>query len=80
MQLPLEMGQADDVVGRDQVRARARPRHHDDRIRTEGIREQRLVFERAGIGVDQQVNTRVRLQAQQADDAARRKQEGQQQQ
>ena len=72
MQLPFEMGQADYVVGRDQTGARARAGHHDYRIGTEGIREQSLVFERAGIGVDQEVDARVRLQPHQAEDAARR--------
>ena len=64
MQLPFEMGQADDMVGRDQTDTRARLRHHDYRVRAEGIREQRLVLERVRIGVDQQVDARVRLQAQ----------------
>ena len=58
------------MVGGDQTGARSRPRHHDHGIGAESIREQGLVFERAGIGVDQQVDARVRLQAQQADDAA----------
>ena len=64
MQLPFEMGQADDMVGRDQTGTRARLRHHDYRVRAEGIREQRLVLKRVRIGVDQQVDARVRLQAQ----------------
>ena len=67
------MGQPHDMVGRDQSGTGRGPRHHHHRIGAKRIGNQRLVFEGTGVGVDQQVDSRVRMQSRQADDAAGRK-------
>ena len=69
VKLPLEVGQADDVIGRDQGAPGSGLRHDHDRVGAEGVGEERLVLERRGVGVDEEVDARVRAQARQSDRA-----------
>ena len=66
VKLPFEVGQADDVIGRDEVAPGGGLCHHHDRVGAEGVGEERLVLERRGVGVDEEIDTRVRTQARQS--------------
>ena len=71
VKLPFEVGQADDVVGSDQAASGSGLRHHHDRVGAEGVGEERLVLERRAIGVDEEIDARVRTQARQPNRAPR---------
>src|SRR5205807_28201 len=62
-------GTPSEGIGRDQGAPGSGLRHDLDRVGAEGVGEERLVLERRGVGVDEEVDARVRAQARQSDRA-----------
>jgi hypothetical protein len=61
VKLPFEVGQADDVIRRNQVAPGRGFRHHDHGVGAERVGEECLVLEGRGAGVDEEIDARVRV-------------------